>query len=95
MILSKGKLYYAKFHCLSQTDDVSREMYFYVDELKYVGGDLKAVCNDSFFVIKGNKGISFWRENAEIFADTDKWENLEEIKEVPNDVYRLDCFLLV
>lgn len=95
MILSKGKLYYAKFHYTSETDDLWIETYFNPDELKDVGGDLKAVCNDSFFVIKGNKGISFGRENAEIFADTDKWENLEEIKEVPNNVYRLDQFLLV
>ena len=94
MILSEGKLYYAKFHYLSETDDLWIDTYFYVDELKDYGGDLKAVCNDSTFIFKGNKGISFKQVKAEFFADTDKWENLEEIKEVPNDVYRLDSFLL-
>ena len=94
MILSKDKLYYAKFHYSTKTDNLSIETYFYVDELKQNGRDLKAVCGDSTFIIKGSKGTSFVRENAEFFADTCKWENLEEIKEVPKGVYKLDSFLL-
>ena len=92
MILSKDKLYYAKLYFPSEK--VWIETYFYVDELKDDGKDLKAVCNDTIFIFKGNKGISFKTENAEFLADTDKWENIEEIKEVPKGVYKLDSFLL-
>ena len=94
MILSKDKLYYAKFHYSTKTDNLSIEMYFYVNELKNDGKDLKAVCNDTPFIIKGIKGVSLGRENIEFFADTRKWKNLEEIKEVPKGVYKLDSFLL-
>lgn len=94
MILSKDKLYYAKFHYSTETDNLSIEMYFYVNELKNDGKDLKAVCNDTFLIIKGSKGVSFERENIEFFADTCKWKDLEEIKEVPKGVYKLDSFLL-
>lgn len=94
MILSKNKLYYAMFHYSQGTDILSIEIYFYVNELEDDGIDLKAVCDDSTFIIKGSKGTSFIREKAEFFADTDKWENLKEIKEVPKNVYKLDRILL-
>ena len=45
MILSKDKLYYAKLYFPSEK--VWIETYFYVDELKDDGKDLKAVCNDT------------------------------------------------
>ena len=94
MILSKDKLYYAKFHYSPKTDNLSIEMYFYVNELKNDGKDLKAVCNDTLLIIKGSKGVSLERKNIEFFADTCKWEDLEEIKEVLKGVYKLDSFLL-
>lgn len=94
MILSKGKLYYAKFHYSTEIDNLSIEMYFYVDELKNDGKDLKAVCNDTYSIIKGSNGVSLERVNIELFADTCKWENLEKIEEVPKGVYKLDSFLL-